>query len=214
MDKQLDVKRMLDVKRGQIYLCKLDDVNSKSDDNKIYSKTGLIGKTRPCLIVSSDKYNDDPNRLTYRIVPIKTNHTDLPTEEFVKKSNDILIPIDMAEGTKFLVINQSRPINIGCISTYIGTITNKQVLNQVDLAIIGMDTEYEIAENDKELVSLVKDTFGSLYKFQHFLNDHRVKKVLHSYNNGIPYNTEPQRYIRPSIKNKHHKRNKRGGYTS
>ena len=180
MDKQLDVKRMLNIERGQIYLCKLDDNPTHNNEPKIYSKTGLIGKTRPCMILSSDKYNSQ-DKLTYRIIPIKTDDIGLSRQEFMEDSNDILIPIDMAEGTKFLVINQSRPINIGCISTYIGTITNKDLLDKIDAAIIEMDTNYCINEEDIQIAKMVKDRFGSMYKFQRFLNDNRVKKAVASF---------------------------------
>lgn len=174
----VDVRRMLNVQRGQIYLCKLDENQTHNEENRIYSKTGLLGKTRPCLIVSSDGYNSIPEQKTYRIVPIKTNHTNLTTEEYIKQSQDVLIPINMFEGTKFLVVNQSRPISIGCISTYIGTITNKEIMNKVDDAILWIDTSLHL---DSKMIEDIYNIFGDYSNFMRFLSDKRVKNIMSAY---------------------------------
>ena len=44
-DERTDVRRMVDFKRGQIYICTLDDYRVTQSGEHLFSKTGLIGKS-------------------------------------------------------------------------------------------------------------------------------------------------------------------------
>lgn len=163
-ERLLDVKRMITIQRGQIYACSLDEpINGKYSANE-FSKTGLIGKKRPCLIISNDEINK--RGTMYRIVPIKTNHTNLSPLEYAAKSPDILIPIEMAEGTKFLVINQTRPINISSVGSYVASVTNSKLLDKVDRAILEMDTGF-----DMTYLTLAEDIVKSASKYFEDMSD-------------------------------------------
>ena len=180
-ERLLDVKRMITIQRGQIYACSLDEpINGKYSANE-FSKTGLIGKKRPCLIIS----NDDINKrgTMYRIVPIKTNHTNLSPLEYAAKSPDILIPIEMAEGTKFLVINQTRPINISSVGRYVASVTNTKLLDKVDRAILEMDTGFDmkyltLAEDIVKSASKYFEDMGDVAKF---FNDPATSNLLRAW---------------------------------
>lgn len=164
-ERPLDVKRMVTIQRGQIYACSLDEPNSSGRYSATeFSKTGLIGKKRPCLIISNDEINKRGNM--YRIVPIKTNHTDLSPLEYAAKSSDVLIPIEMAEDTKFLVINQIRPINISSVGSYVATVTNTKLLDKVDRAILEMDTGF-----DMKYLTVAEDVVKSASKYFENMDD-------------------------------------------
>ena len=181
-ERVLDVKRMVTIQRGQIYACSLDEPSNygKKGDTE-FSKTGLIGKKRPCLIISNDTINK--NSTIYRIVPIKTNHTDLSPLEFAARSSDILIPIEMAEETKFLVINQSRPINISSVGSYVATITNSKLLDKVDRAILEMDTSFDITNLTvaEDLIKSASKYFDNMEDMTKFFNDPATSNLLRAW---------------------------------
>lgn len=181
-ERVLDVKRMITIQRGQIYACSLDepDRNGNYTANE-FSKTGLIGKKRPCLIISNDTLNKNGNM--YRIVPIKTNHTELSALEYAAKSSDILIPIEMKDDTKFLVINQARPINIASVGSYVTTVTNSKLLDKVDRAILEMDTNFDmqyltVAE---EIVKASSKYFDNMDDVVKFFNDPTTSNLLRAW---------------------------------
>lgn len=186
-ERTLDVKRMVTIQRGQIYACSLDEPTTESRKNNSqfeFSKTGLIGKKRPCLIISNDNINK--NGSLYRIVPIKTNHTDLSPLEYAAKSSDILIPIEMAEDTKFLVINQTRPINISSVGSYVATITNTKLLDKVDKAIMEMDTGFDTKylSSAEALVTAASKYFDTLDDVVKFFNDPQAANILRAWKSG------------------------------
>lgn len=182
-DRVLDVKRMVNIRRGQIYMCSLDEPynygSRKSQEE--FSKTGLIGKKRPCLIISNDNIN--ANGSVYRIIPIKSNHTELSTLEYVAKSSDTLIPIEMSEDTKFLVVNQSRPIHISSVNNYVATITNSKLLDKIDKAIIEMDTGFDIGYQQaaENLVEASSKYFNNVDDVIRFFNDPAMANILRAW---------------------------------
>lgn len=129
-DGKSDIKRILHFNKGDIYLCRLDDEDD-DNDTPFFSKSGLIGKTRPCMIFSTIEYNDCW-RNTYTVIPIKTNNTGLSTKEYIEQSPDIFVPIWMEGSEKLIMVNQARPLGVKRVKSYIGTITNQEVLNKVD----------------------------------------------------------------------------------
>lgn len=129
-DQRSDVKKLLHFRKGEIYLCSLDE-DDEITDAPFFSKSGLIGKTRPCMIFSTFEYNESW-RNTYTIIPIKTNNTEKSTQEYIQTSPDIYVPIWMNGSEKLIMINQARPIDVKKVRQYIGTITNQDVLNKVD----------------------------------------------------------------------------------
>lgn len=185
-ERTLDVKRMVTIQRGQIYACSLDEPGDykKNSTQFEFSKTGLIGKKRPCLIISNDSINKTGS--LYRIVPIKTNHTDLSPLEYAAKSSDILIPIEMAEDTKFLVINQSRPITISSVGSYVATITNTKLLDKVDKAIMEMDTgvNTNYLTSAETLMTAASKYFDNLEDIVKFFNDPKAANILRTWKSG------------------------------
>lgn len=129
-DSVSDVKKILHFNKGDIYICQLDE-DENAVDNQFFSKSGLIGKTRPCMIFSTLEYND-AWRNTYTVIPIKTNNTELPTKEYIQQSPDIFVPIMMHGTEKLLMVNQARPLSARRIRSYLGTIVNQDILNEVD----------------------------------------------------------------------------------
>ena len=125
-----DVRKILHFNKGDIYICQLDEEDDDSD-TPFFSKTGLIGKTRPCMIFSTLEYNDKW-RNTYTVIPIKTNNTEKSTKEYIETSPDVFVPLYMNGAEKLLMINQARPLKASRIRSYVGTITNEKVLNEVD----------------------------------------------------------------------------------
>ena len=125
-----DVRKILHFNKGDIYICQLDEEDDDAE-TPFFSKSGLIGKTRPCMIFSTLEYNDEW-RNTYTVIPIKTNNTDKSTKEYIEHSPDIFVPLWMNGIEKLLMINQARPLNARRIRSYVGTITNQDVLAEVD----------------------------------------------------------------------------------
>lgn len=154
-----DIKRIYDFKKGDIYICNLDEDESK--DGSYFSTTGLIGKTRPCFLFSIKEYNDE-FRNTYTIMPIKTNNTGLSTEEYIRTSHDIVTPIWIDGVEKFIVVNQARPLCVRKVIRYLGTVVNPDVLIKVDELFLA--THFCGAEKAKE-ISLNYGNFENAVNF-------------------------------------------------
>ena len=126
--KETDVKKICHYNKGEIYICNLDEDNG---DKQFFSSSGLIGKSRPCMIFSTREYNDS-FRNTYTVIPIKTNNTEKSDEEYIRTSPDVFVPIVIDGDEKLLMVNQARPLKCQRIQSYIGTIVNQEVLAEVD----------------------------------------------------------------------------------
>lgn len=173
-DEQTDVRRLIDFKRGQIYICSLDDYRAPNQNDHLFSKTGLIGKSRPCMIWSNDEYNGE-NRNTYTIIPIKSNHTDLPTKQYISESYDILVPIWINGLEKFLTVSQARPINATNIRSYVGSITNQEILNEVDKAFLINHMR------DRKMTEEIFLKYGSIENIMDFLNSNKAYNCYMNY---------------------------------
>lgn len=173
-DERTDVRRLIDFKRGQIYICTLDDYRISQANEHLFSKTGLIGKSRPCMIWSNDDYNGE-NRNTYTIIPIKSNHTSLPTKQYIKESYDILVPIWINGVEKFLAVSQARPINAINIRSYVGTITNQEILNEIDKAFLVNHMR------DKTITEEIFHKYGNIENIIDFLNSNKAYNCYMNY---------------------------------
>jgi mRNA-degrading endonuclease toxin of MazEF toxin-antitoxin module len=160
--KYTDVRRLIEFKKGDIYICRLDEDNQNSAETKLFSSTGLIGKARPCMIYSNDEHNKTA-RNTYYIIPIKTNHSGKSAQEYIDESLDILVPIWFSGVQKFLNISQLRPISACRISSYLGTVINHTVLEKVDKLVW-----YNTAFRKDDLREVFK-TYGSYDNILNFL---------------------------------------------
>lgn len=175
-DKKSDVRKIVEYKRGQIYICDLDEGFTKDEKEHLFSQTGLIGKARPCMIYSNSEYNCS-TRNTYMIIPIKTNHTDLPSSQYIKESYDLLVPIWMGGIEKFLVINQARPINARRVSSYIGTVTNEELLDKVDKMMIRMECDDKYINDIEKIFS----RYGSMDNIVKFLASDKANNCWINY---------------------------------
>lgn len=173
-DERTDVRRMVDFKRGQIYICTLDDYRVTQSEEHLFSKTGLIGKSRPCMIWSNDDYNKD-SRNTYTIIPIKSNHTSLSTKQYIQESYDILVPIWINGVEKFLAVSQARPINAVNIRSYMGTITNQEILDEVDKAFLVNHMR------DKDIMEQIFYKYGNVENIIEFLNSNKAYNCYLNY---------------------------------
>lgn len=175
-DYKPDVKTNITIKRGDIYLINLDENPPASKKDAVsLSKTGLISKTRPCLVISSEQYNAQKG-ISFRIAPIKSNNTHMSSEEYIRTSLDVLVPIKMVEGEKFIVINQTRPITLRQIEKYIATVNNDEIMRQVDREIIKLDTglDYDklVSESeDAQYYNFICEQFGDFQTFKKYCSE-------------------------------------------
>lgn len=168
---KLDVKKGLEIKRGQIYLCDLNEDNPNCDnDIPSLSTTGLISKRRPCIVISTPEHHKKGSIL-FRIAPIKSNHTSKSAEDYVRDSYDVLIPINMPDGTKFIVVNQTRAITIKRIVSYLCEINNPEILDKVDQEIIKMDTGVDLSELMPK--DTIDNVFGNYETYAKFCSDNK-----------------------------------------
>lgn len=61
------------IKKFDIYLCDLGE-------GELFTSGGDIGKTRPCVIISSNNFNH-PKSCRYIVAPIRTEHKETITKE-------------------------------------------------------------------------------------------------------------------------------------
>ena len=63
---ELDTYRRIE--RGDIFYVKL----SETDRQSLEGMGMLLGKIRPCLVVTTDKYNKQAGQCLYTVIPLKT----------------------------------------------------------------------------------------------------------------------------------------------
>lgn len=127
-----DVGRIIN--KFDIYICDLGEMVTGGD----------LGKSRPCVIVSSDKYNSPMNN-KYVIVPIRTEHkTKIETKEDAirlakekRRINTFYIPIDMGEKDyRFIDVTEMKKIQSSKILKYVFSITNEDIKREINNAIV------------------------------------------------------------------------------
>lgn len=143
-----DVYNRTIFERGDIYQVDLDEYpydpdKSNLDDSKpqkFMPTSGLIGKLRPCIIISDSSFNESNSGA--RIIPIKT-----PKEKdtAVKQYNDIIVPIEMTNGIHDAILSQARFVSRRRIKQYLCTIT-KSKLDEIDKNIVAMDLGISVEE--------------------------------------------------------------------
>lgn len=155
----LDVYRRNVICRGDIYYIDLDEYpfepnNEKvNDDNQQRQKymptSGLIGKSRPCVIISDSEYNE--SAFGARIIPIKSVN-----ESGAKQYNDVVVQIEFDNGIHNAIINQSRFVSRKRIKQYLGTLVNKK-LDEIDRKILEVDTG--LSAEDIEALQRMKNKY-------------------------------------------------------
>ena len=173
-----DTKRIIHFRRGDIYFCNLDE--NTPGEKTCFSTSGLIGKTRPCVIWSCQEYNDE-FRNTYMVIPIKTNNTDDPIDEYIKRSPDVFVPIWMEGTEKMIMINQLRPIAPQNIKAYSGTIVNQDVINEIDRKIWELFYQKktnDIFDNYKDMDNIIEflRSDKALTCYKHWKKEKEIKK--------------------------------------
>ena len=122
------------IHKFDVYFCDLGEIG----DNH------TLGKTRPCVIVSSDDLND-PRSGQYMIAPIRTEHSTEVTEDNIEeivaekiKLGRLYIPIliNPADGYRFIDITQLRQISSSDVLSYKGTIINDKVRERINMSLM------------------------------------------------------------------------------
>ena len=124
------------INKFDIYVCDLGDFEDIGDSS-------LLGKKRPCVIVSSDDINN-PNLGTYLIAPIRTEHNIEVSRETLenivaerRKWGRIYVPIEMRrDDFRFIDITQIRPIHISKIKYYDSSIINSALKMKINASIM------------------------------------------------------------------------------
>lgn len=125
------------IKKFDIYICDLGelDENSKGKDLK---------KTRPCVIVSSDDYNN-PKSDSYMIAPLRTEHKEsIGTEEDINSLIDkklkvgrIYIPLEVCPGDfRFIDITETRKVSSRDIIRYSSSILNENIKKKINISLM------------------------------------------------------------------------------
>lgn len=120
------------INKFDIYICELGDMDDP----------GTLGKTRPCVIVSSDLINC-PKSGQYMIAPIRSEHTLEVSRDTLnnivverRKVGRIYVPIEMnPDDFSFIDITQTRQISTNNIQKYCGTIINDEVRKGIDFGL-------------------------------------------------------------------------------
>lgn len=103
------------IMRGDIFMVKLSGGDPESLARLTYP---ILGKKRPCLIISDDEYNTKPGRLVFTVLPIKTWHDDTNVE------NEVVMPINMQSDRDSLIcISQIRSVSLFDFGDYMSTCT-------------------------------------------------------------------------------------------
>lgn len=144
------------IHKFDIYFCDLGDIG----------ETNTLGKTRPCVIVSSDDIND-PRSGQYMIAPMRTEHgveatadniEDIVAEKY--KLGRIYVPVLMSpsDGYRFIDITQMRQIPSSSILNYKGSIINPNVRERINTSLMKLlfsKDEFTITETVEDVEPVV-----------------------------------------------------------
>lgn len=140
---ELDTYRRIE--RGDIFYVKL----SESDKQSLDGMGMLLGKIRPCLIVTTDKYNKQHGQCLYTVIPLKTYVEDITKIDDEYQS---YLPIKTSKDRdSLLCLNQIRTVNKVDIKDYVCTIQNKELLKQIDEYIKDLLIENKEEEPSTEM---------------------------------------------------------------
>lgn len=137
------------INKFDIYVCDLGEIADNS----------LLGKSRPCVIISNDDYNS-PKNGQYLIAPIRTEHQmevsrenlDYITQER-KKYGRIYVPIEMSpEDFRFIDITQLRQVSSSNVTRYVSTIINYKLRKRIN------DSLFEFLFSKEEAVDYKLNT--------------------------------------------------------
>lgn len=147
------------IHKFDIYFCDLGDIG----------ETNTLGKTRPCVIVSSDDIND-PRSGQYMIAPMRTEHSVEVTADNVEdvvadryRLGRIYVPVLMSpsDGYRFIDITQMRQIPSSAVLNYKGSIINPKVRERINMSIMKLlfsKDEFTITETSEENIEVEEIT--------------------------------------------------------
>lgn len=150
------------IRRWDLHYCSLDQ------DILPDSGSVLIGKAnRPCLIVSSNEYNQMSDKVL--VMPYcSNNRDDLTDEEYVKQAaerGETLIPMVLNRNARsFLIIDQPRLIARKMLRGYVGTLdveANEKLAIKVTEAVFNYMIDPEVFTKTEIFKSMVNEYFAN-----------------------------------------------------
>lgn len=175
------------IRRGDIFYVHL----SNNDDKSLRGMGFLLGKTRPCLVVTADEYNTDERQAVYGVLPIKTRKEE---SEFSVFAAQEYIPIRLREGKDCVIcVSQLRTVNLRDIKDYVGTVSNKSLMKDVNDRLkkvyIGENSDITSQDLIDELDSVKVELSTLKYKYS---------RLKYAYSNNLEYNEDSDCYGEPS----------------
>ena len=154
------------IRRWDLHYCSLDQ------DILPDSGSVLIGKAnRPCLIVSSNEYNQISDKVL--VMPYcSNNRDDLTDEEYVKQAaerGETLIPMVLNRNARsFLIIDQPRLIARKMLRGYVGTLdveANEKLAIKVTEAVFKYMIDAEVFMRSEIFKSMVGEYLATNTNF-------------------------------------------------
>lgn len=154
------------IRRWDLHYCSLDQ------DILPDSGSVLIGKAnRPCLIVSSNEYNQMSDKVL--VMPYcSNNRDDLTDEEYVKQAaerGETLIPMVLNRNARsFLIIDQPRLIARKMLRGYVGTLdvkANEKLAIKVTEAVFEYMIDAEVFMRSEIFTSMVGEYLATNTNF-------------------------------------------------
>ena len=135
------------INKFDIYVCDLGEIG----------ESNTLGKSRPCVIISSNEYNS-PKNGQYIIAPIRTEHqmeVSRDTLETIvkerRKLGRIYVPIEMApDDFRFIDISQMRQISNTNVVKYSSTVINENIRKRIN------DSIFELIFSQQEATEYCK----------------------------------------------------------
>lgn len=147
------------ITRGQVYTMEYTDQNDNQSE---------YHKKRPYLIVSNNGNNR--NSLTVNVVPLTT------------KFKNIIYNVEIDEyflaSISYAITNQIKTVSIDKLDKYLGTISSKATMKNIDKALISQITEFDYREAAK-LYNRVLEIKNAI------IHDTKQNKYLKSLEEGL-----------------------------
>lgn len=144
-DEILDTFKRATIMRGDIYFMDLNEYDPTDDTKSFYPTSGILGKLRPCLVLSDAARNQQMNGA--RVIPLKTEQ-----EAYLKdkKYHDGYIRINMGDDqSRYVVASQARFVGKHRIKNYVCTLKPDK-LREVEKTLLTLD--FALNENEAEQV--------------------------------------------------------------
>lgn len=174
------------IKKFDIYICDLGEMQQVSG--------AVLGKQRPCVILSSDNVNDHLQNW-YKIAPIRTEHEfDVAKEnaqEIVnerRKKGRLYVPITMGkDGVRFIDISQTTHVPSRDVLRYVSSITNERKKKEINANLAyTYFTKDELQDVLKDFDSYTSSTaiIDTSYTEEEKVESKPIEKLLSLQNNS------------------------------